>query len=381
MSEFSEMMKERPKTVRIIGVGRAGINVAKCWRNEMGGERADKFVAVCDWEAETLERSGVSAALKLDECKIWPGIECGAEAVEKRIDDVRELVNANDVAVVVGLGGIFGTEAAPVIAREAKAAGASTVGVATLPFEFDGTRCARRAMDGLRELAANCDALFILNNDAMQKYYGKLLVPDAMLRIDTIMSDAADLFFDLHRRKIEPNYQNLNTKVFGIGRVGADLVDYLCEKKYRKTLLATVKMIHASGGSDETVELNMGTGDVSEFQLDGITRFFSGKESRACLVADLGEESGISTAVITAGIARQVGAIMVGLVTLPAVSEGASKNAKVIENLQKLVAKTDAVFAFRKDVSSIPRLALWVCDIDFEINWLIKEGRREKSDL
>ena len=53
MSKFSEMMKERPKSIRVIGVGRAGINVAKFWRKD-GGERTDKVKAVCDWDAMRL---------------------------------------------------------------------------------------------------------------------------------------------------------------------------------------------------------------------------------------------------------------------------------------------------------------------------------------
>lgn len=370
MSEFSEMMKEQPKNLSIIGVGRAGINVAKCWYNKVVGSINDDFVAVCDWDSKAIEQSGVSAALKLDECTVWPGIRSGAEAVEKRIDDVRELVNARKVAVVVGLGGEFGTEAAPVIAREAKAAGASTVGVATLPFEHEGTVRVRRALDGLRELAANCDAMFILNNESMLKYYGKLLVPDALVRIDNIMCYAAAICFD--HSMDEPNhYQDVNAKVFGIGRAGADLVDYLRERKYRKTLLMTAR-VNDDSGSIKSVECNIDTGDAPTI-LDVFSRFFSGKDSRVCLVADLGEESGISTAVVMAGIARQVGAITVGLVTLPAVSESASKNAKAIENLQKLAAKTDAVFAFRKDECGIPLLAWMVCCINCD-----KEGKGDK---
>lgn len=378
MSEFSEMMKERPKTVRIIGVGRAGINVAKCWRSEMGGERADKFVAVCDWDSKAIEQSGVSAALKLDECKIWPGIKCGAEAVEKRIDDVLELVNAHEVAVVVGLGGKFGTEAAPVIAREAKAAGASTVGVASLPFEHEGSVRVRRAMDGLRELAANCDAMFILNNDAMQKYYGKLLVLDALERIDNIMSDAADVL-TTHCMRNEPQYKKLDAKVFGIGRVGADLVDYLREKKYRKTLLATLKPTKKSGNV-ESVKIDLGGDNAIDFQIDGIARYCGGKNSRVCVVADLGEELGVNSTVLMAGFARQVGAITVGLVTLPAVSEGAAICTKAIDNLQKLAVKTDAVFAFRKDVcgeSVSPFLGLMIEDIEYVVNRRIKEGKNQ----
>ena len=53
-----------------------------------------------------------------------------------------------------------------------------------------------------------------------------------------------------------------------------------------------------------------------------------------------------------------------------------------IENLQKLVAKTDAVFAFRKDVrgeSVSPFLGLMIEDIEYVVNRLIKEGKDEKN--
>ena len=376
MSEFSEMMKKQPKNLSIIGVGRAGINVAKCWYNKVVGSINDDFVAGCDWDSKAIEQSGVSAALRLDACTVWPDIRSGAEAVEKRIDDVRELVNARKVAVVVGLGGEFGTEAAPVIAREAKAAGASTVVVATLPFEHEGTVRVRRALDGLRELAANCDAMFILNNESMLKYYGKLLVPDALLRIDNIMCYAAAICFD--HSMDEPNhYQDVNAKVFGIGRAGADLVDYLRERKYRKTLLMTAR-VNDDSGSIKSVECNIDTGDAPTI-LDVFSRFFSGKDSRVCLVADLGV-SGIDTATTMADLAKKNGAITIGLATLPAVSEGAAICTKAIDNLQKLVAKTDAVFAFRKDVcgkSVSPFLGLMIEDIEYVVNRLIKEGKNQ----
>ena len=177
----------------------------------------------------------------------------------------------------------------------------------------------------------------------------------------------------------EPNYRKFNAKVVGVGRVGADLVDYLRKRKYRKTLLATAKVTRACGGSDETVEFNIGAGDASEFQLDAFSRFFSGKDSRAYLVADLGV-SGIDTATPMADLATKNGAITIGLATLPAVSEGAAICTKAIDNLQKLAVKTDAVFAFRKDVrgeSVSPFLGLMIEDIEYVVNRRIKEGKNQ----
>ena len=383
MSKFSEMMKERPKNIRIIGVGRAGINVVKHWRLEDGG-LPDKFMAVCDWDAKALEQSGVSAVLKLGECKIWPGINSGAEAIENSIDDVRELVNAERVFIVVGLSGEFGTEAAPIIAREAKAARATTFGIASLPFHCEGTVRVRRATDGLRDLAANTDGMFILNNESMIRHFGDLLVPDALARIDSIMSDSIDILTSTCMRD-EPRWKNLDTKVVGIGRTGDELIDYLLKRKYRKKLLATFKPTNnntAESGNMEPLQIILGDGRTPD--LDGVMQYFGSQDSPVCVVADLGEEPEAKSAPFVARVARQMGATVVGLVILPAVSDGAAKCAKAIETLQNLAANADAVFAFRKDMlgeSIIPRLNLMFGNIDYVVNRLIKEERREKVDL
>lgn len=381
MSELSEMMKEWQKNIRIIGVGGAGINVAKFWRND-GGERADKFVAVCDWDAKALEQSGVSEALKLGECKVWPGINSGAEAIEKSIDDARELVNANRVFIVAGLGGDLGTEAAPALAREAKAAGATTFGIASLPFHCEGEKCARRAMDGLRDLAANTDGMFILNNESMIRHFGELLVPDALARIDSIMSNSIDILTSTCMRD-EPRWKNLDTKVVGIGRTGDELIDYLLKRKYRKKLLATFKPTNnntAESGNMEPLQIILGDGRTPD--LDGIMQYFGSQDSPVCVVADLGEEPEAKSAPFVARVARQMGATVFGLVILPKVSDGAAKCAKAIETLQNLAANAEIVYAYRSDIYSgisIGMMAYMVEAVDRLIN-LIKEARPNESE-
>ena len=372
MSKFSEMMKERPKSIRVIGVGRAGINVAKHWRLEDGG-LPDKFMAVCDWDSLALEQSGVSAVLKLDECKIWPGINSGAEAIENSIDDVRELVNAERVFIVVGLSGGFGTEAAPIIAREAKAAGATTFGIASLPFHCEGEKCARRAIDGLRDLAANTDGMFILNNESMTRHFGDLLVPDAMARIDSIMSDSIDILTSTCMRD-EPRWKNLDTKVVGIGRTGDELIDYLLKRKYRKKLLATFKPTNintAESGNMEPLQIILGDGKTPD--LDGVMQYFGSQDSPVCVVADLGEEPEAKSVPFVARVARQMGATVFGLVILPKVSDGAAKCAKAIETLQNLAANAEIIYAYRSDIYSgisIGMLAYMVEDINYAVDRL-----------
>lgn len=379
------MMKERPKTIRIIGVGGAGINVAKYWRLQDGGI-PDKFMAVCDWDwnGKALELSGVSAVLKLGDCKVWPGINSVTEALENSIEDVRELVNASKVLIVAGLGGNLGTEAAPVLAREAKAAGATTFGIASLPFRLEGEKRAMRAMDGLRDLAANTDGMFILNNESMKRHFGDLLVPDAMARIDSIMSDSIDILTSTCMRD-EPRWKNLDTKVVGIGRTGDELIDYLLKRKYRKKLLATFKPTNintAESGNMEPMQIILGDGKTPD--LDGIMQYFGSQDTPVCVVADLGEEPEAKSAPFVARVARQMGATVFGLVILPKVSDGAAKCAKAIETLQNLAANVDAVYAYRSDIYSgisTEWLAYKVADINYAVNCLIKDAKQNESEI
>ena len=48
-----------------------------------------------------------------------------------------------------------------IIAEESRKMGIKTIGVVTLPFEFEGSRKFNQAASGLAELAKNTDAMFV----------------------------------------------------------------------------------------------------------------------------------------------------------------------------------------------------------------------------
>ncbi len=172
----------------------------------------------------------------------------------------------------------------------------------------------------------------------------------------------------------EPRWKNLDTKVVGIGRTGADLIDYLLKRKYRKKLLATFKPTNintAESGNMEPLQIILGDGKTPD--LDGIMQYFDSQDSPVCVVADLGEEPEAKSAPFVARVARQMGATVFGLVILPKVSDGAAKCAKAIETLQNLAANTDAVYAYRSDNYSgisIGMLAYMVEDINYAVDRL-----------
>jgi cell division protein FtsZ len=81
--------------------------------------------------------------------------------------------------ITAGMGGGTGTGAAPVIARIAREMGILTVGVVTKPFDFEGSRRARQAAQGVAELEANVDSLIVVLNEKLIEVMGDDVTQDA----------------------------------------------------------------------------------------------------------------------------------------------------------------------------------------------------------
>ncbi|MFM8357903.1 MAG: cell division protein FtsZ, partial [Verrucomicrobiota bacterium] len=89
----------------------------------------------------------------------------GRQAAEREVEALRPLVaGARVVFLLVGLGGGTASGAAPVLARLAREAGALVLGIATMPFDFEGRFRAAHAQEGLHALKAAADAVICLPN-------------------------------------------------------------------------------------------------------------------------------------------------------------------------------------------------------------------------
>jgi len=75
------------------------------------------------------------------------------------------------VFVITGLGGGTGGGAAPVIARIAREAGCLVLGLATMPFDFEGVRRREQAKVSMRQLRAAADAVITLPNQRMTSIF------------------------------------------------------------------------------------------------------------------------------------------------------------------------------------------------------------------
>jgi cell division protein FtsZ len=75
-----------------------------------------------------------------------------------------------------------------VTARLARQTGALTIGIATLPFKFEGLRRMRNAEDGIKNLKEHVDTLIVFSNDRLLKTIDKRTsINDAFKVIDDIL--------------------------------------------------------------------------------------------------------------------------------------------------------------------------------------------------
>ena len=101
------------------------------------------------------------------------------------------------VFVTAGMGGGTGTGAAPIVAREVKARDILTVGIITLPFQFEGKKQIDKALDGLELLAKEVDALIVVNNQRMLSVYHTTSVMDAFHKADQTLTNAVRSVVDI----------------------------------------------------------------------------------------------------------------------------------------------------------------------------------------
>ena len=179
-------------TVKVIGVGCGGNNIVN--HISQSNFESISFVA-CDMDAKVLEKSAAATKLQLGTDCLGSGNkpEKANFAAEENIDAIKKLFDDKPslTFVVTCLGGGCGTGAAPVIARESKKMGITTVALATLPFELEGERRFSQALEGIRNMARDTDALFLLSNQYIKKQYSDLPINQAFEKADDLLAEVA----------------------------------------------------------------------------------------------------------------------------------------------------------------------------------------------
>lgn len=181
-------LSHRQSNIKIIGIGCGGNNVVN---SLYASGMNDVSLVACDSDASVLERSKAEVKLQFGTDGLGTGgnPNVGRETAEEKSADIMALLgDRTDVAFVVScLGGGCGTGAAPVVAREARQMGITTICVATLPFEFEGTRRFGQSLDGVREMAKNADGIYLLNNQYIFRQHRNSPINEVFAQADEMM--------------------------------------------------------------------------------------------------------------------------------------------------------------------------------------------------
>ena len=217
--------------IKVIGVGGGGSNAVNYMYKQ--NVRGVDFI-VCNTDEQALLSSPIPTKIRLGET-LTEGRgagslpEVGKNAAIESIQDVKNLLGKNTkmVFITAGMGGGTGTGGAPIIAAAAKELGILTVGIVTVPFNFEGKKRKNQAEFGIEELKQNVDTLIVICNDKLREIHGNLKLTEAFGYADNVVTTAAKGISDIITNPLHINtdFADINTvlKDSGVAIMGSAL--------------------------------------------------------------------------------------------------------------------------------------------------------------
>lgn len=190
-----DLPKNRSNVIKVIGVGGGGSNAINYMFQQ--GIKGVDFV-ITNTDAQALTESGVPTKIQLG-ASLTEGLgaganpEVGARAAQESKDEINNILSTQTkmIFITAGMGGGTGTGAAPVIAQMAKALDILTVGIVTMPFQFEGRLRLEQAQKGLERIKETVDALIVINNNKLREVYGNLGFKAGFAKADEVLATAA----------------------------------------------------------------------------------------------------------------------------------------------------------------------------------------------
>ena len=190
-----DLPKNRSNVIKVLGVGGGGSNAIN-YMFQQGIKGVDFIVSNTD--AQALAESGVPTKIQLG-ASLTEGLgaganpEVGARAALESQEEIQSILSTQTkmIFITAGMGGGTGTGAAPVIAQMAKSLDILTVGIVTMPFQFEGKLRLEQAQRGLEKIKASVDALIVINNNKLREVYGNLGFKAGFAKADEVLATAA----------------------------------------------------------------------------------------------------------------------------------------------------------------------------------------------
>ncbi|MCB0794175.1 MAG: cell division protein FtsZ [Flavobacteriales bacterium] len=190
-----DLPKELSSIIKVIGVGGGGSNAVNHMFDQ--GIKGVDFI-ICNTDKQALEMSPVPVKLQLG-VALTDGLGAGSipdrgrDSARENVEEIKQLLSTRTkmVFITAGMGGGTGTGAAPVIASIAREMGILTVGIVTMPFQWEGRKRKQQAGIGIEELRGCVDTLLVINNDRLRDLFGNLSLDNAFGHADNVLTTAA----------------------------------------------------------------------------------------------------------------------------------------------------------------------------------------------
>ncbi len=218
-----DLPTELSSIIKVIGVGGGGSNAVNHMYAQ--GINGVDFV-ICNTDKQALDMSAIPTKLQIGTA-LTEGLgagsvpERGGLAAQENIEEIRSLLNTRTkmLFITAGMGGGTGTGAAPVIARVARDMGVLTVGIVTMPFNWEGRKRKQQASSGIEEMRNAVDTLLVINNDRLRDLYGNLTMDDAFAHADNVLTTAARGIADIIMKtgKVNVDFEDVRTVMSNSG--------------------------------------------------------------------------------------------------------------------------------------------------------------------
>lgn len=190
-----DLPKNQSNVIKVIGVGGGGSNAINHMFKQ--GIKGVDFI-VCNTDSQALQNSPVPNKIQLG-VNLTEGLgaganpEVGQQSAIESIPEIEKMLDSNTkmVFITAGMGGGTGTGAAPVIAQLAKEKDILTVGIVTIPFQFEGKVRQDQALQGVERLRKQVDSLIVINNNKLREVYGNLGFKAGFSKADEVLATAS----------------------------------------------------------------------------------------------------------------------------------------------------------------------------------------------
>lgn len=271
--EFNNLAEQKAN-LKVIGVGGAGGNAVN--RMIQSGMEGVDFVVI-NTDAQDLDNNGAEHKIQIGK-SLTKGLGAGAkadvgkEAMETDREAVKSILEGTDmVFITAGMGGGTGTGAAPMVAQLAREMGILTVGIVTLPFNFEGPKRMNRGLSGVAELRKACDTVITIPNQKLMSIVDKsTTVIEAFKFADSILHQAAKGISDLINvyglinldfADVETIMKNMGDAIMGTGSAsGEERAALAAQQAISSPLLDSASisgaqgvLVNITGGPDLTL--------------------------------------------------------------------------------------------------------------------------------